>query len=101
MFDEIKWEFIKNNYGNDNGLDSSDMETFKKDPVASLARESCQNSVDAQEGNEAVLIQFKVFYMDTKDIPGIKNLISEIKACRDSNSVSSKQYRQFLSHVLE
>ncbi len=83
--DKPKWKFIENNYGNDNGLDSTDMETFKKDPIASLARESCQNSVDAQKSENAVLIQFKVFYMDTKEIPGINDLINEITACRNSN----------------
>ena len=57
-----KWKFSKNDYGIDNGLDSTDMETFKKDPIASLARESCQNSVDAQKSEKAVLIQFKVFF---------------------------------------
>jgi len=95
--DKPKWKFIENNYGNDNGLDSTDMETFKKDPIASLARESCQNSVDAQKSEEAVLIQFKVFYMNTKEIPGIHDLVHEITACRDSNDRDSRQYDQFNS----
>lgn len=98
--DKPKWKFIENNYGNDNGLDSTDMETFKKDPIASLARESCQNSVDAQKSEAAVLIQFKVFYMNTKDIPGANDLINEIKACRDSNDNGSRQYTQF-NNMLE
>lgn len=76
------------------------METFKKDPIASLARESCQNSVDAQKNEEAVLIQFKEFYMYTKDIPGISDLVNEIKACRDSNDNGSRQYAQF-NNMLE
>ncbi len=98
--DKPKWKFIENNYGNDNGLDSTDMETFKKDPIASLARESCQNSVDAQKSDDAVLIQFKVFYMNTKNIPGINDLFDEIKACRDSNVNGSRQYIQF-NNMLE
>lgn len=97
--DKFKWKFIENNYGNDNGLDSTDMETFKKDPISSLARESCQNSIDAQKGKEGVLIQFKVFYMDTKDIPGIKDLKNEIIACRDSNKEGTRQYNQFNNMV--
>ena len=43
-----KWRFAGNNYTYENGLDTADMETFKKDPIASLARESCQNSIDAK-----------------------------------------------------
>ncbi len=98
--DKPKWKFIENNYGNDNGLDSTDMETFKKDPIASLARESCQNSIDAQKNENAVLIQFKVFYMNTKDIPGINDLINEITECRNSNIEGSRQYIQF-NNMLE
>lgn len=98
--DKPRWKFIENNYGNDNGLDSTDMETFKKDPISSLARESCQNSVDAQKSDESVLIQFKVFYMNTKDIPGVNDLIGEIKACRDSNGNGTRQYTQF-NNMLE
>ena len=39
MNEEIKWRFKGNNYTTEFGLDTSDMETFKKDPIASLARE--------------------------------------------------------------
>ena len=42
-----KWRFPDNNYTSENGLDTSDMEMFKMDPVSSLAREICQNSIDA------------------------------------------------------
>lgn len=36
-----KWRFIENGYGNESSLDSTDVETFKKDPIASIARELC------------------------------------------------------------
>ena len=38
MADQM-WRFPDNNYTSENGLDTSDMEMFKKDPVSSLARE--------------------------------------------------------------
>ena len=44
---EKKWRFPDNNYTDEKGLDTSDMEIFKKDPIASLAREICQKSIDA------------------------------------------------------
>lgn len=40
---EVLWRFPGNNYTADNGLDTADMETFKKDAISSLARELCQN----------------------------------------------------------
>ena len=33
---EKKWRFPDNNYTDEKGLDTSDMEIFKKDPIASL-----------------------------------------------------------------
>ena len=38
-----KWKFIENGNGPEYSLDSTDVETFKKDPIASIARELCQN----------------------------------------------------------
>ena len=43
MEEKENWRFKGNNYTYENGLDTADMETFKKDTIASLARESCQN----------------------------------------------------------
>ena len=37
MTQEKKWRFPSNNYGPENGLDTGDVETFKKDPDAALA----------------------------------------------------------------
>lgn len=48
---ENKWRFPGNGYTQDQGLDTADMETFKRDPISSLARELCQNSIDAKKSN--------------------------------------------------
>lgn len=56
-----KWRFPDNNYTSENGLDTSDMEMFKKDPVSSLAREICQNSIDAAFGEKPVRVEFSLF----------------------------------------
>lgn len=60
MADQM-WRFPDNNYTSENGLDTSDMEMFKKDPVSSLAREICQNSIDAAYGEKPVRVEFKLF----------------------------------------
>ena len=89
------WKFIENGYGNESSLDSTDVETFKKDPIASLARELCQNSIDARTGEHAVKIVFKSFMLKTKDIPGIDELKKELIACRDSYEINTKYYKKF------
>ena len=67
-----KWKFIENGNGPEYSLDSTDVETFKKDPIASIARELCQNSIDARKGEKPVMVEFKSFYLNTKDLQRIR-----------------------------
>jgi hypothetical protein len=81
--EEIKWRFPGNNYTDESGLDTPDMETFKRDPIASLAREVCQNSIDARlDFSKPVVVDFKMFMLQNKDIPGIERLGQEISNCK-------------------
>lgn len=82
--DGIKWRFPGNGYTADAGLDTADMETFKKDAISSLARELCQNSIDAKDKNikDAVRIVFNSFEIDSALIPGKDELIKQIEACQ-------------------
>lgn len=75
---DYSWRFVSR-YSVENGLDTSDMETFKKDPNASLAREIAQNSIDAANGERPVRIEFKVFSAPRESIPGIDELSEEIE----------------------
>lgn len=94
-----KWKFIENGNGPEYSLDSTDVETFKKDPIASIARELCQNSIDARKGTEPVVVEFKSFYLNTKDLPGIDALKHEMICCRDSYKQGTKYYKKFDSMV--
>lgn len=94
-----KWKFIENGYGPESSLDSTDVETFKKDPIASLARESCQNSIDARTNENPVKMVFKSFIMKTSNIPGIEELKEELIACRDSHDIDTKYYKKFDSMI--
>ena len=94
-----KWKFIENGNGPEYSLDSTDVETFKKDPIASIARELCQNSIDARKGEEPVTVEFKSFYLNTKDLPGIDALKNEMICCRDSYQQGTKYYKKFDSMV--
>lgn len=85
------WRFPNNNYGQENGLDTSDMETFKKDPEASLAREICQNSIDAADSNKKVIVEFKTFKIDSSSIPGYEKLTKEINECYNFKKDSAKE----------
>lgn len=90
---EQKWRFPNNNYTNENGLDTSDMEMFKKDPVSSLAREICQNSIDAACGEKPVRVEFCLFQITREEIPGIDDLTAQIRACYEYKKESPKEGR--------
>lgn len=87
----VMWRFPDNNYTNENGLDTSDMEMFKKDPVASLAREICQNSIDAAYGEKPVRVEFRLFQISRNAIPGIDDLAAQIDACYEYKKDSLKE----------
>ena len=91
--EEIKtWRFPGNHFTKDEGLDTADMETFKKDAISSLARELCQNSIDARipGSKKPVRIVFKSFEISKEDIPQRELLEKQIKACRDTWANSKK-----------
>ena len=76
MFNLIqKWNFPSNNYGQIFGIADSGVETFKGTPIKSLAREICQNSLDAAlENGEPTRIEFKTFEIDPHKIPDYSKL---------------------------
>lgn len=101
---DITWRFNGNNYNPDNGLDTPNTETFKKDPIASLARESCQNSIDAGLEGEKVRIEFQSFTIDKEQIPERDKLVKEIESCinykkKKPNSKEKEQLVKMLSAI--
>lgn len=56
----IGWNFPYNNYGQITGISEAGIETFKGSPIKSLAREICQNSLDAVRDNSSeVRVEFE------------------------------------------
>ena len=86
------WRFPNNNYGAENGLDTGDVETFKKDPHAALAREIAQNVIDAQHlEDKPSKVEFSLFEVVREDIPGIESLTDEIIKCYEYKKDSDKE----------
>lgn len=93
---ENKWRFPGNNYTDDKGLDTSDMETFKKDAISSLAREVCQNSIDAKDINinKPVKVEFSSFTINKNNIYGRDDIEKQLDACietwKDNKKLSTQ-----------
>lgn len=94
---EKMWRFPGNNYTQDQGIDTPDMETFAQDPIASLARETCQNSIDARIEGQTAKIHFKTFDIMKNSIPGIDRIEKEIDSCMEYRKGNKKIYESLKS----
>ncbi|MCR5206768.1 MAG: hypothetical protein K6E47_17195 [Lachnospiraceae bacterium] len=81
-----EWRFPSNDHGEKKGINDSGVATFRGTPVKSLAREICQNSLDAAV-KETVELEFNMFTLPMSDIPGIDVLKDTFYRCRDFWSI--------------
>jgi hypothetical protein len=70
----MKWSFPSNNNGDINGISNSGVETFQGTPLKSLAREICQNSLDAALNGKTVEVEFVPFALDVDEFPDADSL---------------------------
>ena len=90
-----KWNFPSNNYGQIFGISDSGVETFKGNPIKSLAREICQNSLDATlENGKPTRIGFKTFEISPDKIPDYLSLKDALERsldfCQNRNLIKQK-----------
>ena len=76
------WYFPSNDHGENKGINDSGVATFRGTPLKSLAREICQNSLDAQNDKDApVVIEFSVFDINSNELPGCNDLKDSFERC--------------------
>lgn len=79
----IDWNFPSNNFGTISGIGETGIETFKCSPYRSLAREICQNSLDARlDASKPVRVEFSLSYIPLEDIRQFDTLKSAFRFCR-------------------
>lgn len=95
------WNFDKT-YGDRVGLEDGSIGAFKDKPFPSLAREICQNSIDARrDKSKPAKVVFSSFIMNSNDIPGVEELREEISKCLDFwTEKGKKQAIDFFSNAL-
>lgn len=81
----ISWRFPKLDNGAEQGINDGGIATFKGSELYSnLAREICQNSLDAkQDGKQKVVVEFKIEKLKKIDYPSLKGLDSIFDECKD------------------
>lgn len=81
--DNEMWRFPASGHGERKGISSGDSEAFRKSPIKSFAREILQNSIDARASDEEpTKVEFKLFEIRTKNIPGYDELKAQIIRCK-------------------
>ena len=97
----IMWRFPSNDHGENKGINDSGVATFRGTPLKSLAREICQNSLDAAKSG-VVTVEFDVFNIKTEDVPGINVLRNTFKRCLEywgqQRAITTKE---FFTNALE
>lgn len=95
------WNF-DTTYGDHVGLEDGSIGAFKDKPFPSLAREICQNSIDARRNkNEPAKVVFHSFRMNSDDIPGVDELRSELSKCLQFwTAKGKKQAIDFFTNAL-
>lgn len=95
MLTKSGWQFPDNNCTKNYGLEDADTETFAGDSDGGLAREICQNSIDANnKKGKPTRIEFSRFTIKTEDIPGCDELRQEIQECFDYKGDDQKEGKQ-------
>lgn len=95
------WSFPNNNHSIRYGISDSGIETFKGRIEQSLAREICQNSLDAAHPNKRVRIEFELHKISSSDFPGKKEFKRALEKARNSwSSQSDSKTIDFLDNAL-
>ena len=90
---ETKWNFPHNGYGQVRGVSDAGIETFTGTEIQSLAREVCQNSLDAaiDGSNATIRVDFERYTIDSSEIPGYEQYASKIKKANDYWSTKNSE----------
>lgn len=76
------WHFLSRSYGETEGYSAGSMAEFKGNPLQALARETCQNSLDAADGSgRPVIVEFECQYVPISSFPGMDELRPVFTAC--------------------
>ncbi|MFI3329917.1 MAG: hypothetical protein R3Y05_05490, partial [bacterium] len=90
------WNFPNNNGTITKGISDAGIETFKGNLLTSLAREICQNSLDAKRvGQSVVKVEFKNHYIIPSKFPGIedfKEVFNNLDRYWSKNSPPAKTF---------
>ena len=76
------WYFPSRGHAETEGFSNAGLAEFRGNPLQALAREICQNSLDAADGSgKPVRVEFHRDYMEIRRFPGMDQMQKIIQAC--------------------
>lgn len=99
----IKWNFPSNQDGQIKGVADAGIENFNGTELSSLARENCQNSLDAafDDNNPQVLVEFERYFVHDNQVPGIAEYRKILNKCKTFWDTSkSEKAKVFLKNAI-
>lgn len=97
-----KWFFPTRGFGEIEGFSNPGLEMFKGEPIRAMAREVCQNSLDAKKSNDAPLrVEFERLFVKISDFPGIVEMKQTLLKCQEFWSTQGdEKTKQFVKNAL-
>ncbi len=100
----ISWNFPGNQDGQIKGVADAGIENFNGTEISSLARENCQNSLDAaiDGNNPEVLVEFERYFVQDNQIPGITEYRDILRKCKNFwDKSKSEKAKSFLNEAVK
>ena len=91
----IGWQFPLSNFSERVGLNQQGIVAFGGKIMRSLAREICQNSLDAGQKQKIVRIEFQQFDINSSDFLGKEVLDSVFDKCISSGAIKNTKQKIF------
>ena len=98
-----KWFFPSRGFGATEGFSNPGLEMFKGEPIRAMAREVCQNSLDAKKtNNEPLRVEFERLFVKTSDFPGITEMRQTLIKCHEFwKNQGDEKTKQFVKSALD
>lgn len=100
----VRWNFPGNSDGQIKGVADAGIENFNGTELSSLAREICQNSLDAavNDDNPEVIVEFYRYRVTDSQIPGMEEYRSALQKCQMFwSKTNSEKTNNFLNNAIK
>lgn len=106
MHIDYTWKFPSRDNGETEGFSNAALAEFKGNPIQALAREVCQNSLDAADGSgKPVIVEFDMQKMKIDSFPGMRSMKFVISECnnfwKDEGDRNTKEFLRKAARCLK